>query len=234
MDLGNRIKKRRKQLKMTAQQLADKLGVARLTVVRYEQDQINITTDRLSQICRALKTTPDYLLGFTNEETSQMSWLFNRLDEHERRQTIKYMQRQLDNAISAHTAKSKILSQQGQHEVKLYGYVSAGTGQTALDPEYSEAVVDGTVPKHDFAVRVIGDSMEPLFDDQQIVFVKRINSNIEIRNQQIVIVVLNGEAFIKKLIVNNGKIKLRSLNPTYPDLTVNEWDDFQIEGQVIL
>ena len=65
MDIGKRIKKRRKELNMTADELAKRLGKDRSTVYRYEKGEIeNLPLDILEPIAKALETTPSYLMGW--------------------------------------------------------------------------------------------------------------------------------------------------------------------------
>jgi transcriptional regulator with XRE-family HTH domain len=65
MRIGDRIKDRRKQLKMSADELAAKLGKDRSTIYRYEKGDIeNLPLDILEPIAKALHTTPQYLMGW--------------------------------------------------------------------------------------------------------------------------------------------------------------------------
>ena len=68
MNIGQRIKERRKQLKMSADTLAAQLGKDRSTIYRYEKGDIeNLPLDILEPIASALKTTPAYLMGWDEE-----------------------------------------------------------------------------------------------------------------------------------------------------------------------
>ena len=65
MDIGQRIKQRRKELKMSAEELGKRLGKDRSTIYRYEKGDIeNLPLDILEPIARALQTTPQYLMGW--------------------------------------------------------------------------------------------------------------------------------------------------------------------------
>ena len=65
MSIGNRIKQRRKELKMSADELAAHLGKDRSTIYRYEKGEIeNLPLDILEPIAKALKTSPAYLMGW--------------------------------------------------------------------------------------------------------------------------------------------------------------------------
>lgn len=63
--IGERIKKRRKELGLSVDSLAEILGKNRATIYRYESDDIeNMPTTILEPLARALKTTPAYLMGW--------------------------------------------------------------------------------------------------------------------------------------------------------------------------
>lgn len=65
MAIGDRIKSRRKHLKMSAEELAKRIGKDRSTVFRYEKGDIeNLPLDILEPIAKALGTTPQYLMGW--------------------------------------------------------------------------------------------------------------------------------------------------------------------------
>ena len=62
--VGQRIKDRRKALKMSADELGAKIGKNRATVYRYENGDIeNLPIEMLNPIAEALQTSPQYLMG---------------------------------------------------------------------------------------------------------------------------------------------------------------------------
>lgn len=68
MTIGHRIKQRRKELRMSADTLAQRLGKDRSTIYRYEKGDIeNLPIDILEPIARELSTTPAYLMGWQQE-----------------------------------------------------------------------------------------------------------------------------------------------------------------------
>lgn len=72
MNIGNRIKERRLELKMSADSLAKLIGKDRSTVYRYESGSIDkIGSDILAALANALDTTPAYLLGL--DRTDEMT-----------------------------------------------------------------------------------------------------------------------------------------------------------------
>lgn len=73
MDVGKRIKERRKELNMSVDELAQKLNKNRTTVYRYEKGDIeNLPMDILGPLAEVLNTTPAYLMGWDNKSISAM------------------------------------------------------------------------------------------------------------------------------------------------------------------
>ena len=64
MNIGERIKERRKEMGLSVDDIADKLGKNRATIYRYESNDIeNLPITILEPLARVLGTTPIYLLG---------------------------------------------------------------------------------------------------------------------------------------------------------------------------
>lgn len=65
MKIGERMKARRKELCMSADDLGALLGKNRATIYRYEKGEIEkMPLDILEPIAEALRTTPQYLMGW--------------------------------------------------------------------------------------------------------------------------------------------------------------------------
>lgn len=65
MHIGQRIKERRKALKMSADEMGARLGKDRSTIYRYENGDIeNLPLDILEPIAEVLQTTPQFLMGW--------------------------------------------------------------------------------------------------------------------------------------------------------------------------
>lgn len=67
--LGDRIQALRKKNGLTQLELAQKLDTRKQTIGKYETGIVtNIPLSRIQKLADALDTTPEYLLGFSNEE----------------------------------------------------------------------------------------------------------------------------------------------------------------------
>ena len=105
--------------------------------------------------------------------------------------------------------------------------MSAGTGQVIFDDVYSERIPLPDIPKYRkvaYAVKVNGNSMEPLYNDGDILLIE---PTCEIAVKEIGIFNVNGQAYVKRL----GEGKLISLNKGYGDIPLTE--DSLCMGRVV-
>lgn len=107
--------------------------------------------------------------------------------------------------------------------------VSAGTGAWLDDGGYCETI-DVRATKvslgADYALRVVGNSMEPKFEEGDIVLVRR-QSTVEIGD--LGIFVADGEGYFKRY---TGRY-LHSFNPAYQDILISNFAEFRCCGKVI-
>jgi len=69
-EIIKRIKERRLRQNLSYQDLADKTGISKSTLQRYETGFIkNLPIDKLEILSSALNTTPGYLMGWEKEST---------------------------------------------------------------------------------------------------------------------------------------------------------------------
>ena len=69
MNVGQRIKQRRKELRISADALGEALGKDRSTIYRYEKGDIEkLPLDILEPIAKVLQTTPQYLMGWDDNK----------------------------------------------------------------------------------------------------------------------------------------------------------------------
>lgn len=67
MSIGDNIRKRRRELHLSLEEIAASVGISRQTMSRYETGIIsNIPLDRIEAIAKALRTSPAYLMGWEN------------------------------------------------------------------------------------------------------------------------------------------------------------------------
>ena len=118
MTVGQRIKQRRKELKISADELGKRLGKDRSTVFRYENGSIEkLPIDILEPIAKVLQTTPEYLMGWEEKiekEPEKMAQLHFEIlvdedisDLFEEFKTLDGKERQLVKDLVHSLAKTK-------------------------------------------------------------------------------------------------------------------------------
>ena len=112
--------------------------------------------------------------------------------------------------------------------MRLYDLpTSAGTGAFLDESSFEMIEVPAYVPVGaDFALRVSGDSMEPLLQDGQVIFIKK-QQTLDI--DEIGVFGLNGDSYVKRL----GHGVLISLNPNYAPIRIGEDDTVHVFGKVV-
>ena len=236
--VGLKIKEYRKYNRLTQKDLAEKLGVTKQTVSRYEKGERKANQDILFALCDIFGVTIDDFFPSKNDSikiivnTSDINVIYNQLHTDRQIKVYDYATEQLNEQNNVVNLSDYIQEETEWYDVKFYGSVSAGTG-LYLDDEQVETISFGAdmVPTYtDFCLKVNGDSMEPMFHNGDYVFIKR---EAEFRNGTIGAVIVNGEAYLKKLYITDNSIKLVSLNKKYQDITVTDTDNFRYVGTVV-
>lgn len=235
--LGTVIKELRKNKKMTQKELSKLTGFKQNTISNHENGKRSLDEDDIQIYAQALNVSPQYLFDkLNNKEVTTQSPLLTQITDtaaklHEPRQkkVLSFAQDQLDEQEG--NSINNILS---YSDFTCYGAVSAGTGEW-LGEEYKEEVTlpASIVPNQafDFVLRVNGNSMEPLFKDNEYIFVRKTE---DIRNGQIGVFVVDGEAYLKKAYLEKDCLRLVSLNKDYEDLLFNGQNDIKLVGVVVI
>lgn len=237
MNVGQRIKQRRKELGYNADFLAKHLNVSRSTVFRYEKGDIEkLPTEILEKLAKILNTTPGFLMGWETDETidANLISIFNKLEPRRKKKVINYANNQLaDQEKPKVTSLADYHRIEETHEIYLQSKVSAGTGILDLDSEYKEEITyTGKLPQYyDMAFAVAGDSMRPVFEDGEIIFVEKMDYPI---NGALMVVQIDEEAFVKKVYIEENDLRLVSLNKDYKDIYADSRNDIRIVGKVVM
>jgi len=82
IELANKLRAKRLENNLSLQEVADKLGVSKVTVSRYETlDITNIPSDKIEGMAKLYNTTPAYLMGW--EDKKEEKDIFSQLTEEE-------------------------------------------------------------------------------------------------------------------------------------------------------
>lgn len=216
---------------MSDSDLAALVDVNRTTVTRWRKGIRSPKLDKLPEIANVFGVEPLDLISESNiqEVIAKINDVSSQLTPPRQKRVLDFANEQLNeqNNKVLHINSHNVISE----EVAVYGYASAGTGETLIDGVEFTTQYNGNIPNHDFALQVNGDSMEPLFEDKEIIFVDKTK---QINSGQIGIFVIDGEAYLKKVFISDKGIRLVSLNSKYPDLHFDSSHDIKVAGKVIL
>lgn len=231
MDIGERIKLRRKELKLSADVVAEKLGVSRSTIFRYEKGDIEkLPTNILGDIAEVLKTTPAFLMGWEDENAPSIETIYNQLEKPRQTKVYNFAERQLEEQNRGnvvHFPKKEKLPTI-KNSASAANPTELVYGDTVVEEEEFERVPSSA----DFAVPIIGDSMEPVIRNGQFVFVKE---QPDVEDGEIAIVEIDGDGVTCKEVFKdyeNQSIILRSINELYQDRVVSP-EQIRIIGKVV-
>ena len=188
--LYENIRKRRIELGLSQQDLAEKLGYkSRSAINKIEMGINDLTQSKIIAFAKALNTTPGELMGLDDKSESiddKINSAFNVIDN-------KYLR-----------------------SIPVYESVSAGFGAYADSRivEYIPLFIKSDYEtQNTLCVKVIGDSMYPKIEDGDIIQVEKRDS---VDSGKIAVVLVDGEeGFVKKVVYGSDWIELHSFNPAY-------------------
>lgn len=210
MEIGKRIKKRRKELLLTQEELGKKLNFNKSTIQRYENGKIDtIKLPVLQAIAKALNVSPEYLALKTDEPGSYYK------DEN----PLKY---------------PGILPLPPTKKLPLLGNIACGEPILAEENIEEYLDVDEDI-KADFVLRCKGESMiEARIFDGDLVY---IHQQSDVENGEIAAVLIENEATLKKVYKYPEKemVILRAANSSFNDLVYSgsELETVRIIGKAV-
>ncbi|HDK9106174.1 TPA: helix-turn-helix transcriptional regulator [Staphylococcus aureus] len=230
--IGNKIRYYRTKLNLTQDQLGKKLNTKKATISNYETGYRTPKQDDLFEIAHILNISIDDLFPARNINHNDITSIYNKLTPPRQSNVLKYATNQLEeqNNDSDNLVDFNSYIQE-KSEVYIYGCASADIGERLYNEPISKEFVRGYVPAHDIALKVNGDSMEPLFKNGQIIFIEKSHT---IKDGQIGVFIINGDAYVKKVYVEDNRLTLVSLNKKYKDLHFYDNESVRLVGKVIL
>ena len=238
------LKTKRLEKNMTLEEVGNLVGVGKSTVRKWENGMIeNMGRDKIVALSKALNISPLEILGMDENPAleSDISTIYNQLDQKRQAKVYNFADRQLREQKYGVADAGKIvpLKRREPKIVDIYGRLSAGGGAYNDKSVIETVEVDSAPAKYDMAFVVSGDSMEPMFEDGEVVFV---NETQDVFNGQIAAIEINDEAFIKKIYIEGKRMRMVSLNVDtdkdgkrlYPDFYADECDNLFVIGRVIM
>lgn len=235
-EIINLIQDRIDEKGMSMSELARQVGIAKSTMSRYFNRTREFPLNKTDNFAKALGMTPEYLLGIqkVNNIEPEILTIFNQLDEDRQANVVDYATVLLNEQVSmkATTVLEKYRTDDYIIDY-VEGLVAAGHGTFQEDNLHMEVKLRSEdVPEdYDTIAKVAGDSMEPLIEDNDLLFIK-VTSQVDINS--IGIFQINGKNFVKKLKRDyDGSWYLQSLNSGYEEIHLSENDDIRTIGEVV-
>ena len=92
-----------------------------------------------------------------------------------------------------------------------------GFGYDDTDRETIE--IDEQPPRHDIATKVNGDSMQPDYQDGDILYL--VDKGLTTYNGDLAVIAYGDRSYFKKIYTENGRLRLVSLNDKYEDIILD-------------
>ena len=226
-NIGEVIAEHRKQMKMSQIDLAEQLAkhgiaITNAGISAWEKGNTTPGGEALLAVCEILKIN-DIYTEFIGENP------FRELNEEGTKKALEYIA--LLNASGEYKKQTTKVIDIKPHLMRVaLTRVSAGTGNFLDEENFDLMEITEPVPKKaDFGVYIDGDSMEPQFHNEQLVWVEQTEV---LENGDIGLFFLDGLTYIKKYLVNNLGTFLISLNAKYKPIQVGEFSTFKIFGKI--
>ena len=180
------------------------------------------------------KRVPDNERNSTSNEKPEILTIYNQLEEPRQEKVLDFANAQLDEQESSKVAYIfEKVSNEDYVIDYVEGLVAAGHGTFQEDNLHMEVELraEDVPEEYDTIAKVAGDSMEPLIEDNDLLFI-RVASQIDVNS--IGIFQVNGKNFVKKLKRDyDGSWYLQSLNSGYEEIYLTENDDIRTIGEVV-
>ena len=214
--IGSTLKELLAARKLTVGELAREIGMPAQTLYSLiRRDNMKIDFDALLRICRVLDVPVEAFCGergggsaFTPSELRLLNH-YRALDDHGRRMTELVAEQELERLRRVQEAQTK-----PGRIIPLYlTPAAAGYASPALGEDYEDYSVAADCAA-DFAVRIDGDSMEPLIHDGSVVLVQR----APIRDGDVGLFFVDGNMKCKQYCRDSfGNVYLLSINRARSD-----------------
>jgi len=227
MGIGKRIKEARRNAGLTQKELSKMVGVTPSAITNYENDVSHPKEPVLYALIKVLEVDANF---FFQDDAAPVegSPLSSAEQEHMRKYRAlgsggkRIVDTVLEREYDRMHAQPVITLPFFQDKVSagIGNFVSNGTTEQLsikLLPETSGS---------DYVVQVTGDSMMPAYHDGDLVLV---HSQPEVAVGEIGLWIVNGDGYIKQ----RGENALRSLNPLYAPIRIEDGDRVDCFGKVL-
>lgn len=215
-----KLKARRKELKLTQKEIAEELGISFQAYSAWERGIKEPSKEKLTQLEKILKVAKGY---FTQIEIVR---LYNSLSKQGKDKVVLYAR----NLAQEEQTQKVATMPERLYEYRVYERMSAGIGASVYDDQNFDTVYFNEELAHDFASWVSGDSMEPKYQNGSVALIRETGFDYD---GAVYAVVCNNQTYIKRVYREEDGLRLVSINPKYKDIFISYEEDPRIVGIIV-
>lgn len=215
-----KLKARRKELKLTQKEIAEKLGISFQAYSAWERGIKEPSQEKVAQLENILKVAKGY---FTQIEIVR---LYNSLSKQGKDKVVLYAR----NLAQEEQTQKVATMPERLYEYRVYERMSAGIGASVYDNRNFDTVYFNEELAHDFASWVAGDSMEPKYQNGSVALIRETGFDYD---GAVYAVVCNNQTYIKRVYREEDGLRLVSINPKYKDIFISYEEDPRIVGIIV-
>ena len=215
-----KLKARRKELKLTQKEIAEQLGISFQAYSAWERGIKEPSKEKVAQLENILKVAKGY---FTQIEIVR---LYNSLSKQGQEKVVLYAR----NLSQEEKVQKVIAMPERLYEYRVYERMSAGIGASVYDDRNFDTVYFNEELAHDFASWVAGDSMEPKYQNGSVALIRETGFDYD---GAVYAVVCNNQTYIKRVYREENGLRLVSINPKYKDIFISYEEEPRIVGIIV-
>ena len=215
-----KLKARRKELKLTQREIAEQLGISFQAYSAWERGIKEPSKEKVTQLENILKVPKGY---FTQIEIIR---LYHSLSKQGKEKVVLYAR----NLAQEEQIQKVAPMPERLYEYRVYERMSAGIGASVYDDQNFDTVYFNEELAHDFASWVSGDSMEPKYQNGSVALIRETGFDYD---GAVYAVVCNNQTYIKRVYREEDGLRLVSINPKYKDIFISYEEDPRIVGIIV-
>ena len=215
-----KLKARRKELKLTQKEIAEELGISFQAYSAWERGIKEPSKEKVAQLEKILKVAKGY---FTQIEIVR---LYNSLSKQGKDKVVLYAR----NLAKEEQTQKVTTMPERLYEYHVYECMSAGIGASVYGDRNFDTVYFNEELAHDFASWVSGDSMEPKYQNGSVALIRETGFDYD---GAVYAVVSNNQTYIKRVYREEDGLRLVSINSKYKDIFISYEDDPRIVGIIV-
>lgn len=216
----DKLKARRKELKMTQKDIADQLGISYQAYSAWERGIKEPSREKVKRLEQILKVPKGY---FTEIEIVR---LYNTLSNKGKNQVVEYAR----DLVQKEKTQQVISVSENLYEYHVYEKLSAGIGASVYDDRDYDIIYFDEELAHDFASWVSGDSMEPKYHNGSVALIRETGFDYD---GAVYVVVCSNQTYIKRVYREENGLRLVSINPEYEDIFISYNEDPRVVGIIV-